>query len=91
MQYDSIDFAESMDKHNVGSFKHKLLEQLWGGSLGYLKHVRYTCSWNARKLKCGTKKNLKQHAAELCHTGTSARIRAEHQTLLDALEENAQE
>ncbi|KAK1665549.1 hypothetical protein QYE76_053708 [Lolium multiflorum] len=76
LDYDSTDSDKSVDKRNVGSFKRKLLEQLRGGSLRYLKYGHYTCLWHARKPKCGSKKNLKQHATELSRTGTSARIRA---------------
>jgi hypothetical protein len=91
LQYDSTESAESVDKRNVGSFKRKLLEQLRVGSLRYVKRGHYTCPWHTRKPKCGTKKNLKQHARELSRTGTSARIRAQHEVLLVVLEENAQE
>ncbi|KAM0837168.1 hypothetical protein ACQ4PT_061843 [Festuca glaucescens] len=87
LEYDSTESTKTMDRRNVGSFTRKTLAQLWGGSLRYVKHGRYTCPWHGVKPRCGTLKNLAQHAKDLACSGKSERIRAQHAALAKVLVE----
>ncbi|KAM0832613.1 hypothetical protein ACQ4PT_064786 [Festuca glaucescens] len=89
-QYDSTESAETVDRRNVGCFTRKMLAQLRGGNLRYVKRGCYSCPWHPIKPRCGNMRNLAQHAREFARSESSQRVRAQHEALLVVLEEKAE-